>query len=94
MTLGKDGKWTAGKGTPPVDDTKLKPALAGFENFTASGFSDEKEPAKTGLGKPSGRAVLHLKGKPTVTLTVGAATKDGDYYVQKAGSPDVYLVKK
>ena len=29
-----------------------------------------------------------------MTITVGAATKDGDYYVQKSGSPDVYLVKK
>ena len=29
-----------------------------------------------------------------MTIKVGAATKDGDYYVQKVGSPDVYLVKK
>jgi hypothetical protein len=29
-----------------------------------------------------------------VTLKVGAATKDGDYYVQKLGAPDVYRVKK
>ncbi|MCU1279758.1 MAG: hypothetical protein JWM53_3304 [bacterium] len=88
----KDGKWTAGKGT--ADDSKVKPAVAGFDNFTASSFSDEKEPAKTGLNKPAGRAVLHQKGKPPVTITVGAATKDGDYYVQRSGSPDVYLVKK
>jgi hypothetical protein len=88
----KDGKWSAGKGT--VDDTKVKPALAGFDNFVASGFSDDKEPGKTGLNKPAGHAVLHVKGKPPVTITVGAATKDGDYYVQKSGSPDVYLVKK
>jgi hypothetical protein len=88
----KDGKWTASKGT--ADDSKVKPAVAGFDNFTASSFSDEKDPAKTGLAKPTGRAVLHEKGKPPVTITVGAATKDGDYYVQKSGSPDVYLVKK
>jgi hypothetical protein len=88
----KDGKWSAGKGT--ADDSKVKPAVAGFDNFTASSFSEEKDAAKTGIGKPTGRAVLHPKGKPAVTITVGAATKDGDYYVQKSGSPDVYLVKK
>jgi hypothetical protein len=92
LTQGKDGKWSASKGT--VDDAKVKPAIAGFDNLAASSFSDEKEPAKTGLAKPAGRAVLHLKNKQTVAITVGAATKDGDYYVQKSGSPDVYLVKK
>ncbi|HEX9105090.1 MAG TPA: DUF4340 domain-containing protein, partial [Polyangia bacterium] len=92
LTRGKDGKWTASKGT--ADETKVKPALLGFDNFVASGFSDEKDPGATGLKKPSGRAVLHEKGKPPVTIAVGAATKDGDYYVQKSGSPDVYLVKK
>jgi len=88
----KDGKWTTSKGT--ADEGKVKPTILGFDNFVASSFSDEKEPAKTGLNKPAGRAVLHLKGKPPVTITVGAATKDGDYYVQKSGSTDVFLVKK
>ncbi|MGZ3426106.1 MAG: DUF4340 domain-containing protein [Polyangia bacterium] len=88
----KDGKWSAAKGT--ADETKVKPAILGFDNLVASSFSDETLPAKTGLAKPSGRAVLHPKGKPPVTITVGAATKDGDYYVQRSGSPDVYLVKK
>jgi len=87
----KAGKWTAAKGT--ADDTKVKPAVAAFDNFVAAGFAEEKEPAKTGLGKPQGQAVLHLKDKSTVTIKVGAATQE-DYYVQKVGSPDVYLVKK
>ena len=88
----KDGKWTAAKGT--ADESKVQPVIAGFENLVADGFSEDKEPAKTGLAKPAGRAVLHEKGKPPLTLTVGATTKDGDYYVQKSGSPDVYVVKK
>jgi hypothetical protein len=92
LTQSKDGKWTASKGT--ADDTKVKPVVSAFENLQADGFSDEKEPAKTGLGKPTGQAVLHLKNKQTVTLKVGAATKDGDYYVQKVGALDVYRVKK
>jgi Domain of unknown function (DUF4340) len=88
----KDGKWTAGKGN--ADETKVKPAVAAFDNFVAAGFADDKEPGKTGLAKPQGQAVLRLKDKSTVTIKVGAATKDGDYYVQKVGAPDVYLVKK
>jgi len=92
LTQSKDGKWTTSKGT--ADDTKVKPVVAAFDNFVASGFADEKEPAKTGLAKPAGAVVLRQKGKPPVTFKVGAATKDGDYYVQKVGAPDVYLVKK
>jgi hypothetical protein len=92
LTQGKEGKWTAAKGT--VDETKVKPAVAGFESLSAASFADAKDADKAGLKKPQGQAVLHLKNKSTVTLKVGAATKDGDYYVQKVGSPDVYLVKK
>jgi hypothetical protein len=88
----KDGKWSAGKAT--VDDAKVKPVVASFENFSADGFSDERDPVKTGLGKPAGQVVAHSKDKQTVTIKVGAATKDGDYYVTKIGSPDVYRVKK
>lgn len=88
----KDGKWSAAKGT--ADDSKVKPAVGGFDNFVAASFAEGVDAATAGLKKPSGRAVLHEKGKPPITITVGAATKDGDYYVQKSGSPDIYLVKK
>lgn len=92
LMQGKDGKWTTSKGA--IDESKVKPVILGFDNVVASSFSDETKPVATGLAKPQGRAVLHLKNKQTVTLNVGAATKDGDYYVQRVGSPDVYLVKK
>jgi len=87
-------KWKA-KGKTTVDDTKLKPVVSGFENLVGSGFAASKDPAATGLAKPAGSVALHLKDKSTVTLKIGAATKDGaDYHVQKLGSPDVLLVKK
>ncbi len=91
LTQSKDGKWTVAKGN--ADDTKVKPVVAAFANLQADGFSDEKEPAKTGLAKPAGDVVLRLKDGKTIGLKIGATAKD-DYYVQKAGSPDVYLVKK
>jgi hypothetical protein len=86
-------KWK-GKGKP-VDEAKLKPVVSSFDNLAGSGFAEEKDPAKTGLNKPSGQVVLRLKDKSTVTLKIGALTKDqADYHVQKAGSPDILLVKK
>jgi hypothetical protein len=88
----KDGKWTTAKGS--ADETKLKPVVSSFSQFVAGGFAVENEAAKTGLNKPAGTAVLHIKGKPAVTIKVGAATKDGEYYVQKSGSPDIFLVQK
>jgi hypothetical protein len=92
LTQGKDGKWSAQKGT--ADDTKVKPVIAAFANLQADSFADEKDFAKTGLAKPAGDVIVRLKDKKTVALKVGATTKDGDYYVQKTGSPDIYLVKK
>ena len=78
-----------------VDETKAKLLVGGFENLQAASFSEEKEPAKTGLGKPTATATLRLKDKSTVALKIGALTKDNlEYYVQKVGSPDVMMVKK
>ena len=92
LTQGKDGSWTLAKGS--ADPAKVKPAISAFDKFQASSFADEKDPSKLGLSKPRGQAVLHLKNKSAVTIKVGATTKDGDYYVQKVGTPEVYLVKK
>lgn len=92
LTQGKDGKWSAQKGT--ADETKVKPVVAAFTNLQADSFADEKDFAKTGLGKPAGDVVVRMKDKKSVALKIGANDKDGDYYVQKTGSPDVYLVKK
>src|SRR5262249_26738618 len=86
------GKWALAKGT--ADEAKVKPVVSAFENLQADGFAEAKDPATTGLAKPAGEAVLHLKNKQTVTIKVGAAPKHGDYYVHKVGAPEVYRVKK
>jgi hypothetical protein len=88
------GKWKS-RGKVAADEGKLKPVVSAFENLAGSSFAVEKEPAKTGLAKPTGTVALHLKDKSTVTLKVGALSKDGsEYYVQKVGSPDVVMIKK
>jgi len=94
-TLKKEGTAWKAAGKTAVDDAKVRPVVSAFEHLDGSGFSTEKDPVKTGLKKPAGAVVLKLKDKSTVTLHIGALTPDkGDYYVQKAGSPDVLLVKK
>jgi hypothetical protein len=106
ITVGAEGtslahagdKWTATfrgeKAKAKADDAKVKPLVGGFEALQGSGYAD-KEAAKTAFSKPSGQVVLKLKDKSTVTLKIGALTKDSaDYYVQKVGSPDIMLVKK
>jgi hypothetical protein len=85
-------KWKAGK---PVDDSKVKPMVSAFENLTGGSISEEKDPAKTGLAKPTGVVTLKLKEKSAITLKVGALSADkSEYYIQKVGSPDVLIVKK
>jgi hypothetical protein len=88
------GKWKA-RGKLTVDENKARAVATSFENFAADGFSDEKDAVKLGFAKPAGAVALHLKDKTTVAIKIGATAKDGTMYnVQKAGSPDVYLVKK
>jgi hypothetical protein len=87
-----DDKW---KSTKPVDDNKLKPVVSAFENLAGAAFAEETDAAKTGLAKPTGVVALHLKDKSTVTLKIGALNKEGsDYFIQRAGSPDVLTIKK
>lgn len=91
----KDGSWKLKAAKVTADESKIKPVVSGFESLVGSGFAEERDPAKTGLAKPTGTLVLRLKDKSTITLKVGALTKDqSDYHVQKVGSPDVLLVKK
>lgn len=88
-------KWVFGKDKVAADEGKVKPVLAALENLAGASFSDEKDPVKTGLGKPASTITLHLKSGPALTLRVGATTKDqASYYVQRVGAPEIVLVKK
>lgn len=86
-------KWKAKKGN--FDDAKVKALVAAFENVSGSGFATSKDAKTTGLAKPAGSVTVRLKDKSSVTLKIGALTSDkSDYFVQKVGAPEVYLVKK
>ena len=92
LTQGKDGKWTRAR-APPTRPRSSRPSAASTTWWRRASATTR---SRRRPGSPSRRGARSciIKGKPPVTITVGAATKDGDYYVQKSGSPDVYLVKK
>jgi hypothetical protein len=93
-TLEKSGdKWQL-KGGKEVDDGKVKSLLGAFESLVGAGFAAEKDPAKTGLAKPTATVVVRTTDKKATTLKVGALKDNSDYYVQRVGSPDVLLLKK
>ena len=93
LTLTHDGDAWKAKGQS-LDATKVKPLAGAFENLSGAGFAVGTDAAALGLKKPDGEVALHLKDKTTVSLKIGALTKDGaEYYVEKAGSP-VMRVKK
>ena len=96
LTLTFDGSNWKGKGKP-TDDGKTKIIAGSFENLVGSGFADEKDPAKNGLGaKGVSTVTLSPKTKgPATVLKVGSLSKDGsEYYVQRVGSPDIVMLKK
>ena len=85
--------WLSKKG--PVDQTKVKQVVTAFENLQAGSFTVEKDASKLGFAKPTGSLTLRKKDKASVSLKIGGTSKDGsEYYVQKQGTPHVYVVKK
>ena len=91
LTLTHDGDtWKSAK---PIDDSKVKPVVSAFETLVGSSISVEKDAKKIGLAKPAGVVTLHLKDKSAITLKIGSLSGD-EYYVEKAGSSDILMVKK
>jgi hypothetical protein len=88
-----DGKWKL-KGGKETDESKVKSLVGGFEAIVGASFATEKDPAKTGLAKPTATIVVKTTDKKTTTLKVGALKDGSDYFVQRVGSPDVLMVKK
>ena len=83
--------WKLSKGD--ADEGKVKAMLSVFDEIKGASFAFGLTPATSGLDKPTGTAAVHLRDKSTVTIKVGAL-KDDSYYVQRAGSPDILVVKK
>lgn len=84
------------KATPPtkLDDIKVKSAISALANMKATGFSEQRDPVKTGLGKPQGVVTVSLKDKSKIVLRVGSEAEDNAVYLAREGRPDIFLLKK
>jgi hypothetical protein len=87
-------EWKAKKGVPALDPQKALQVAQAFSGFRAASFAETADPKTTGLGKPTGKVTIRSKDKKATTLLIGAKKGDQDYYMQVAGRPDIYLVKK
>jgi hypothetical protein len=94
-TVAKTGSdWKATKPKMELDTAKVTPIAGAFKDWKAVGFAEDPSPKATGLAKPGAVIVAKSKGA-TCNLKVGDETKDKqNYYLQTAGSPDVYVVAK
>jgi hypothetical protein len=90
----EDGSWKAEPAVDPLDTARVDSAVGGLTSIKAARFSAERDPKTTGLAAPSGTATVKLKDGSKVTLRVGAAIEDDEVYLARAGSPEVYVVKK
>jgi hypothetical protein len=79
-----------------LDTTKVNAIIGAFKDWKAASFADDSSAKATGLVKPSATitAKSNLKGSGC-TLKVGSELGDKqNTYVERAGSPDVYVVPK
>lgn len=103
VAMGKDGtvklerdgagwKLVGGDGDP----NKLKGVAGSFEQLVAAGLDEAAGRTGTrGLDKPTATVTVRGKDKSTLMLKIGELTADKtEYYVQKAGKPEIYRAKK
>jgi hypothetical protein len=96
LLLEKSGEdWKAKR--PPkleVDSAKVKPIASAFTALKAASFAESTDAKTTGLAKPTGRVIVRTKDRKAVTLVIGTLKDNTDYFVQVAGRPDIYMLKK
>jgi hypothetical protein len=76
-----------------LDDATVANLLSTFYSLAAFDFADGIAPDKSGLDKPAGSVTAQLKSGGPVTLVIGGH-KDDDYWVQRKGEPQVFVIKK
>lgn len=88
--------WKVESATTPIeklDESTVSSLVSTFASLSAFDFADGVSPAKAGLDRPTFRLTAGLKNGSTVTLLVGGSQGD-DYWVQKQGTPQIFVVKK
>jgi hypothetical protein len=106
IVLSKAGKSDAGAGNvdwkvvettakvEPFDKSVPGDLVSALYAFKANDFADGVSPADSGLDDPGLTVTVGLKGDKKQTVMIGKKKGEEDFYVKKADSPQVFLVKK
>jgi len=89
--------WAVISSTVPID--RLDPnapnkLVETMSSLKASTFADGVKAADVGLDPPALSVTVGLKGWPPVTLFVGNAGGDDEFYVRNPEMPQIFLVKR
>jgi hypothetical protein len=76
-----------------IDDATISNLLSTLYSLSAFDFADGLTADKAGLDKPSATITVTLKDGKQLTLLIGGH-KDDDYWVQRKGTPQIFVVKK
>lgn len=76
-----------------LDTSVISTLLSSLSSLRAFDFADDIKPDRSGLDQPRATLTVDLDGGQQVTLLVGTSEKD-DIWVQKKGSPRVFVLKK
>jgi hypothetical protein len=89
ISLVKNGAdWTT-RPAMEFDAAKVRGVLSALANFKAATLSDEAV-----AGKPTGDVTVRLKDGTRASLRIGPLVGDTNYYVQRDGRDDAFLVSK
>jgi hypothetical protein len=94
---GASGDWKVVETTAkvePFDKSVPGDLVSALYAFKANDFADGVSPADSGLDDPGLTVTVGLKGDKKQTVMIGKKKGEEDFYVKKADSPQVFLVKK
>jgi uncharacterized protein DUF4340 len=89
LTLVRNGGDWATRPSGEIDAAKVRTLVAALANLKASTLSDDAV-----AGKPTGEVAVRLRDNTRATVRVGALVGDSNYYVQRDGRDDAFLVGK
>ena len=94
---GAGGDWKVTETTAkvePFDKSVPGDLVSALYSFKANDFADGVSPADSGLDAPALTVTVGLKGDKKQTVMIGKKKGEEDFFVKKADSPQVFLVKK
>ena len=78
----------------PFDKTVAGGVVSQLATWKANDFADNAKPEETGLDSPELTVTVSLRNGKQFAVLIGKKKGDDDFYVKRADSPQVFLVKK